>query len=213
MKKILILVSVVFGLIVGYYAYLIMHNKHNTIMGVTRKKMELFKLEERTKLNKMLLFSEVNNADDYSHFVYNSSYYISIWEFKLSKNILGDSCKIILNQNKIFPKSNLCETFHPKGNRPVKIKYNYSFGDNMKIFVSEQSKNVKKIKSKNLIGIFGEVDEISVCSNSEELITYVSPKKLNNFMFLILSNENGFYLITIESDKYFDEKMLSVFSF
>lgn len=182
-------------------------------MKVTQKKLDLFKFEERSKLNKLLLYSEYNENDDYSHFIYDSSFYISIWEFKKMKEFQLDSCKFILIHNNIYPKTASAETFHPKGNRPVKIKYKYKFGDNMKIFVSEKSRNVRGIKLANLIGIFGEVDEISICSNSEELITYLSPSNLNNFMFFVFKNEKGFFLITIESDKYFDEKMLNIFSF
>jgi len=181
-------------------------------MKVTQKKLDLFKFEERSKLNKLLLYSEYNENDDYSHFIYDSSFYISIWEFKKMGEFSLDSCKIILSQNNIYPKTTSAETFHPGGNRPVKVRYNYKIGDNMKIFVSEYSKNVKEIKSTNYLGVFGNIDEISICSNSEELVTYLSPSNLNNFMFFILRDEKGFYMITIESDKYFDENMLNIFS-
>ncbi|MEA4936992.1 MAG: hypothetical protein VB102_10165 [Paludibacter sp.] len=168
----------------------------------------------------------VSRYDTITHFLYvpalsrkhvvwpetlkDTTYRIDIWEFLHMDNISPDSIHIFTNQKLKDIKLKRGEILNSKSNKRTSIRFGYEF-KKMTVHIDNYSKVEKVITGHNYKGFFGEITRVSLSNEKGEhqiFVDYVPAQTKALFIFYKLNHR--FFIIIIDSDYYFDEKIIEI---
>ncbi len=146
-------------------------------------------------------------------FLYNpkdTAFRVFFWEFKKLSHVKVDEVDIRANQNLDNLKLKRGEILDSKSDQRISIHFGFEY-EKMIINVDNHSKVNKYINEKNYKGFIGSINRMSFSNENNEheiFIDYVPFQK--QVLFLIYNSNDRFYIIIIDSDKYFDESIMRI---
>jgi hypothetical protein len=146
-------------------------------------------------------------------FLYNpkdTAYRVLFWEFKKLSHLKIDDIDIRTNQNLDNLKLKRGEILDSKSDQRISIHFGFEY-ESMTVNVDNHSKIEKKIEGRNYKGFIGSINRISLSNENNEheiFIDYVPIQK--QVLFLIYNSNERFYIIIIDSEKKFDESIMSI---
>jgi hypothetical protein len=230
-KRLKYLLRAVAVVIVGYIIYFIgdfMIYGHSTEREKWNEYICLFDDSVIQNVDTFLAVSDVTRNDVLTMFRYisndsgkkgrekfnynpkDTSYNVVFWEFKKLSHVKVNEVDIRSNQNLENLKLSGGEILNSKSEQRISINFGFEYV-RMIVNVDNHSKVNKYIKGKNYKGFIGSINRMSFSNENNEheiFIDYVPFQK--QVLFLIYNSNDRFYIIIIDSDKYFDESIMRI---
>ncbi len=140
----------------------------------------------------------------------DTAYRVFFWEFKKLAELKVNQVELRFNQNLDNLKLERGEILNSKSDQRISIHFGFEF-ENIHVNIDNHSKIEKILSGKNYKGFLGSVNRISLSNEKNEheiFIDYLPVQK--QVIFLIYNSNKRFYIIMIDSDKYFDEKIMNI---
>jgi len=215
-KKIKLILSGIFALVLAYYGYKItiaLIYKHSVEFHNYKKYLWLFNNSIKSEIDTIFCVSHTREDDIYYKYNYKD-FFISIWEIKdldfvelkkinFSKNINLDNIEFssgeILNKN--------------LGTLPaITVQFKLPFNNFLNVNLNERTKIIKEIDSANYRGFFGNINKMSFTNKEfDNLILFDYGENMQQTLLLFYKKNYKFYLILVNSDKEFDESVINIF--
>ena len=175
----------------------------------------LFNDSSKSKIDHYYYSGENRKSDTYYTYIYDESYYISIWEFKdLSE---ADLKNIFIKQNVILDdiKFFSAERFN-RGvdNLPtITLKLGFKFRDfKMDVNLDDESKIYKKIDTNNYKGFFGKINKMSFNDSKGKPLILFEYYGYKPTLFIMYKAKQSFFVILVDSKIDFDESIINIFN-
>jgi hypothetical protein len=218
-------------IIVGYIIYFIgdyMIHGHSTDWKKWKEYTYLFNksiiqdvdtflaVSDITRNDVLTMFRYVSNdsgkkgRDKFNYNPKDTAYNVFFWEFKKLSHLKIDDIDIRTNQNLDNLKLKRGEILDSKSDQRISIHFGFEY-ESMAVNVDNHSKIEKKIEGRNYKGFIGYINRISLSNENNEheiFIDYVPIQK--QVLFLIYNSNERFYIIIIDSEKKFDESIMSI---
>lgn len=183
---------------------------YKTQFGVNKQLLFLFKDSTIKKMDTLSCSSEVSEKRAYSSFFVKPNIIVSV--FELNDASIAKSFDSV----DVFYLSNDSECFHPiifnsKNNQPKELSEDFLFTDNLSIFIGEEPRTRKIIRTQKTIIVLGNHKQISLCDNGKVLFRIKYKRKNKSNLFIINNYKNKLMLILVYSEEDFDESILNLF--
>jgi hypothetical protein len=230
-KRLKYLLKAVAVVIIGYIIYFIgdyMIYGHSTDWKKWKEYSYLFDDSIIQDVDTFIASSYITKNDIYTNFHYipndsgrsieekflynpkDTAYNVVFWEFKKLSRVNVDDIDIRVNQNLDNLKLERGEILNSKSDQRISIHFGFEY-ERMIVNVDNHSKVNKSIKGKNYKGFIGSINRMSFSNENNEheiFIDYMPFQK--QVLFLIYNSNKRFYVIIIDSDKYFDAGIMSI---
>lgn len=175
----------------------------------------------RTKVDTSVSFSYARERDILNMLVVKKadnikSAYISVWEFKNLANIDLKSIRFYEGVNLQGDPFFFGQRFKDEPPCPLissQLKVNYNFENSLDININEQSKIITKISSASYVGFYGLLNRMSFANELDETqILFDYQNTVQPTLLLFYKIRKSFYMILVNSDEPFDERIMSLFN-
>ncbi len=190
---------------------MIIKYKHSCNFQTYKRFTWIFNDSVKNDLDTNICYSYVKQRDVYNNYHYKGIYNIIVWEFK-DLNI-SEFEKLSINQNvnldNVGFKYN--EVLNSKSDLEINIKLGFAFYNTLKVNLDKNSKIERNIESSNYKGFYGIINKMSFSTEKGEpqiLFNYVN--KRTPTVFLFYKGQRMVYVVIINSEKSFDEKIINI---
>lgn len=204
------------SIVVCYFVYFMFKSaKYNYYIDMNNYKPYLWIIKDSVKkdIDTNIFVSFHREKDILTFYNYKHQYYISIWDFKNLNKVALRKISINRNVNLDTVKFNSSETLNAKSNPEYTIRFGPFFKNSINVNIDNLSKIEKTFETSNYKGFYGTINKMSLSDEDgkhQVIIEYNHSK--TPFELLFYKGHNGFYLITIDSEKPFDESIIKIFN-
>jgi len=156
--------------------------------------------------------SEVGYKDICNTFHTKDSIRITIWDFKDLAQMDLKKVKFTQDVDLDNLKFNRCEVLFYKSDIPVTVEYGFSFDNALVINTDQYCTVLTHIEKTNYRGFYGRINKLSLSNGitNKHLILFNYRDGSTPALFLLYKGHQSFYLILIDSEKPFDEKIINI---
>lgn len=174
---------------------------------------QMFTDSARENIDTLFLGGSIRKGDKIYTYIYSHIYYIEIWEIKSLKDV--DLKEIAINKNaylshvelypgEILDAHSFCETH---------VKFGPFFKDKINIELDQFSGISKTIEGSDYRGFYGTVGRMAFENGEGQILAFLNyTEQVEPTLFLMYKTSEDFYMITINSDKPFDESIMNILS-
>ncbi|MDP4206737.1 MAG: hypothetical protein Q8859_12170, partial [Bacteroidota bacterium] len=206
-----IIISGIIALAICYFAdFIFMNIKYGYHIELCNPKpyLWIFKDSARNDIDPNCVTGCIRKKDALYIYYYKKEYNIAIWEFKDLHNAKLKNITIKQNVDLENLKFESGEILNRKCSPEYTIKYGPLFDYGMDINLDKDSKIDKSFETSKYKGFCGSINKMSFSNEKGKhlvLVNYV--KGIKSVLFLLYKSKRSLYVIIIQSDKPFDEKI------
>lgn len=194
--------------------YIWTHHKYLLNKNIIANVDTFLAVSDITENDELTMFRYVSNKKTGRiKFEFNekdTAYNVVFWEFKKLAEVKVNQVEFRFNQNLDNLKLERGEILNSKSDQRISIHFGFEF-ENIQVNIDNHSKIQKLLSGKNYKGFLGSVNRISLSNEKNEHEIYIDYLPVQKqVIFLIYNSNKRFYIIMIDSDKYFDEKIMNI---
>lgn len=180
-----------------------------------QKYLWFFRDSAKNKIDTNFRFSYIQKHDIYNHYIYDSKFYITIWEFKDLKNINLEKIPINLDKNLNNIVFGSGETINVGAIPEVTVKYGFNFHNSMNVNIGEGGIIDSSFKFNNYRGFYGSIHKMLLSNNQQQpLILFNYTHNQAYTLFILCMIHQNFYILMVDSVEPFDaKKLIKIFNF
>ena len=171
----------------------------------------MFADSAKKDIDTLMTCGRVRSTDAIWSYIYKRDYYILIWEINALNHVELE--KILIQQGSHLDDVELIpgETLDYKSFHEEEIRLGPFFKDIINIKLDDHSEIITNIKAKNYRGFYASIKRIAFADSSGDILAMIHHLgKSSPSVVLLYKANNSFYIIFIDGDKPFDQKITSI---
>ena len=201
-----------FGYLGYTFLFPLVYN-YSTVWNDFERYSWVFTDSAKQYIDKEFFVGDERKTDAVWRYTYRQHYYVLIWEIRSLHKV--DLKTIVIREGVSLDGIDLQprQTLEGGDFREEEVSLGHFFQSNVvNLDLDTHSKLLKRVNSAKYTGFFGSVKRMALSDSSGDyLVIFNHTRKTSPTLLLFYKSHDSFYLIMVDGDKPFDDKIVDIF--